>query len=100
MPSSSSLVWSGQQRRSRRAVCEFHGYGSVRGAPGDRRPTRAPPGFVGGDVERTTGVLADEPPADGVGFEGDDVRSCHASGRAGLWPVAALGLLLRGRRRA
>lgn len=38
MPSSSSLVWSGQQRRSRRSVCEIHEYGSVRGAPGDRRP--------------------------------------------------------------
>ena len=38
MPSSSSLVESGQQRRSRRAVCEIHEHGSVRGAPGDGRP--------------------------------------------------------------
>jgi uncharacterized protein (TIGR03382 family) len=63
----------------------------------------APPGFVGGDVERETGSLAaddgvnDEevPPNDVI-----SVLSCQASGSAGVWPVAALGLLLRRRRRA
>jgi hypothetical protein len=60
----------------------------------------APPGFVGGDVERETGLLADEQPANDVAFEGDDILTCQASGRAGLLPVAALGLLLRRRRRA
>ena len=61
----------------------------------------APPGFVGGGVERETGALAADdndaaPPAadedDGFTF------SCQASGTTGLLPLAALGMLLRRRR--
>ena len=84
MPSSSSLVGSGQSRRTRRAVCAIHEHGSVRGAPGDRRPYSSEKA-AGVSTDATRGRRASAHAR--VGWSGWDRVSSEFCGRSLLGAV-------------